>query len=59
MTAIPDRPSASLPPYWPGNVAALLAMVDELDRFFHGYDTLFDLTPRSRANRTGEEINSR
>ena len=28
-------------------------------RFFHGYDTLFDLTPRSRANRTGEEIGGR
>jgi len=30
-------------------------MVDELDRFFHGHETLFDLTPRSLANRRGEE----
>ncbi|MEW6749851.1 MAG: NAD(P)-dependent oxidoreductase [Candidatus Latescibacterota bacterium] len=30
-------------------------MVDELDRFFHGHETQFDLTPRSRANRRGEE----
>jgi hypothetical protein len=28
-------------------------MVDELDRFFHGHETYFDLTPRSQANRTG------
>ncbi len=30
-------------------------MVDELDRFFHGHDTLFDLTPRSMANRRGAD----
>jgi phosphoglycerate dehydrogenase-like enzyme len=29
-------------------------MVDELDRFFQGHETWFDLTPRSMANRTGE-----
>ena len=29
-------------------------MVDELDRFFHGHETRFDLTPRVRANRRGE-----
>ena len=29
-------------------------MVDELDRFFHGHETYFDLTPRSQANRKGE-----
>ena len=28
-------------------------MVDELERFFHGHETHFDLTPRSQANRTG------
>lgn len=28
-------------------------MVDELDRFFHGHETWFDLTPRSQANRRG------
>ncbi len=31
-------------------------MVDELDRFFHGHETLFDLTPRSIANRRGREL---
>lgn len=30
-------------------------MVDELDRFFHGHETLFDLTPRSLANRRGSD----
>jgi phosphoglycerate dehydrogenase-like enzyme len=29
-------------------------MVDELDRFFHGHETYFDLTPRAKANRLGE-----
>ncbi len=30
-------------------------MVDELDRFFHGHQTQFDLTLRAQANRTGAE----
>lgn len=29
-------------------------MVDELDHFFHGHETWFDLTPRSKANRAGQ-----
>lgn len=29
-------------------------MVDELERFFAGHETVFDLTPRTKANRTGE-----
>ena len=29
-------------------------MVDELERFFHGHDTLYDLTPRTLANRFGQ-----
>jgi phosphoglycerate dehydrogenase-like enzyme len=29
-------------------------MVDELDRFFHGHQTYFDLTSRSKANRGGQ-----
>ena len=33
-------------------------MVDELDRFFHGHETRFDLTPRSLANRRGTEFQS-
>jgi D-3-phosphoglycerate dehydrogenase len=28
-------------------------MVDELDRFFHGHDTLYDLTPGTLVNRFG------
>jgi D-3-phosphoglycerate dehydrogenase / 2-oxoglutarate reductase len=28
-------------------------MVDELERFFHGHETLYDLTPRTLANRFG------
>jgi len=30
-------------------------MTDELERFFHGHETLFDLTPRSMANRLGAD----
>jgi D-3-phosphoglycerate dehydrogenase len=30
-------------------------MVEELDRFLHGHETLFDLTPQSLANRLGSE----
>ncbi|MDE2953975.1 MAG: hypothetical protein OXR71_05585, partial [Gemmatimonadota bacterium] len=29
-------------------------MVDELERFFHGHETWFDLTPQSQANRRGD-----
>ncbi len=34
----------------------LAFMVDEVDRFFHGHETHFDLTPRSQANRTGQAL---
>ncbi|MFT5365332.1 MAG: D-3-phosphoglycerate dehydrogenase [Candidatus Latescibacterota bacterium] len=30
-------------------------MVDELDRFFAGHETFFDLTPSAKANRLGDE----
>ena len=30
-------------------------MVDELERFFDGHETQFDLTPRAQANRTGAD----
>ena len=30
-------------------------MVDEMDRFFHGHETYFDLTPQTLANRQGNE----
>lgn len=36
-----------------GGVLFFKLMVDELDRFFHNHETLFDLTPRSLANRRG------
>jgi phosphoglycerate dehydrogenase-like enzyme len=31
-------------------------MVDELQRFFDGHEPWYELTPRSRANRTGERV---
>lgn len=31
-------------------------MVDELERFFNGHATYYDLTPRSKANRRGERL---
>ncbi len=31
-------------------------MVDELDRFFHGHETYFDLTPSAKANRLGTAL---
>jgi phosphoglycerate dehydrogenase-like enzyme len=34
-------------------------MVDELERFFQGHHTYFDLTPRSLANRRGEPFHAR
>jgi len=33
-------------------------MVDELDRFVHGHETLFDLTPQSIANRRGGDVDA-
>jgi len=30
-----------------------------LERFFHGYETYYNLTPRSLADRRGEEISLR
>ena len=30
-------------------------MVDELERFFAGHQTYFDLTPRAQANRRGDQ----
>ena len=34
----------------------LALMVDEVDRFCQGHETHFDLTPRSLANRTGQNL---
>ena len=34
-------------------------MVDELQRFFHGYETYYNLTPRSLADRRGHDFAAR
>ncbi|MEE2753118.1 MAG: NAD(P)-dependent oxidoreductase [Candidatus Latescibacterota bacterium] len=34
-------------------------MVDEFDRFFHGHETKYDLTPASQANRTASKLPSK
>lgn len=34
----------------------LALMVDEVERFFQGHETHFDLTPRSQANRMGQPV---
>ena len=34
-------------------------MVDELERFFAGHETLFDLTPKTLADREGAVLQSR
>ncbi len=52
-------PNVFLSPHIAGVTAAsrwrfFSLMVDELDRFFHGHETLFDLVPRTLANRRGE-----
>ena len=38
-----------------GQLGFFSLMVDELERFFNGHETQFDLTPRVQANRTGKE----
>ena len=38
-----------------GGVQFFKLMVDEMERFFHGHQTLFDLTSQARANRSGSE----
>ena len=53
-------PNVFLSPHIAGVTAACYPrffklMVDELNRFFHGHETRFDLTPRSLANRRGGE----
>jgi len=34
----------------------LALIVDEIERFLHGHETHYDLTPRSQANRTGQTV---
>jgi phosphoglycerate dehydrogenase-like enzyme len=53
-----DLPNVFLSPHIAGVTAACRPrffsfMVDELERFFGGHETLFDLTPRTLANRRG------
>ena len=53
-----DLPNVFLSPHIAGVTAACRPrffsfMVDELERFFGGHDTLFDLTPNTLANRRG------
>jgi D-3-phosphoglycerate dehydrogenase len=55
-----DLPNVFLTPHFAGRTGDeyphfFKFMVDELDRFFHGHETYFDLTPRSRANRQGAD----
>ncbi len=56
---IKDLPNVFLSPHIAGVTAAtreafFTLMVDELDRFFHGHETRYDLLPRTLANRQGE-----
>jgi|DewCreStandDraft_2_1066082.scaffolds.fasta_scaffold00202_4 phosphoglycerate dehydrogenase-like enzyme len=60
---IKDLPNVFLTPHIAGVTAAsgprfFRLMVDELERFFHGHETLYDLLPRTLANRRGEPPNS-
>jgi phosphoglycerate dehydrogenase-like enzyme len=55
---IRDLPNVFLTPHIAGVVAAggprfFTLMVDELDRFFHGHETRYDLGERALANRRG------
>jgi phosphoglycerate dehydrogenase-like enzyme len=42
-----------------GNGRFFHIMVDELDRFFHGHETFYDLSARTMANRFGTELPER
>ena len=58
---IKDLPNVFLSPHIAGVTAAsrwcfFELMVDELDRFFHDHQTLYDLLPRTIANRRGEPV---
>ena len=57
---IKDLPNVFLSPHiasrGQGVDTFLKLMIDELERYFHGHETLHDLTPRTRANRTGAPL---
>lgn len=40
--------------YGNGKITNFTLMIDELERFISGYETQFDLTPMTRANRRGD-----
>ena len=55
-----DLPNVFLTPHFSGRVGDeyphfFRLMVDELERFFAGHQTYFDLTPRAQANRRGDQ----
>jgi D-3-phosphoglycerate dehydrogenase / 2-oxoglutarate reductase len=55
---IRNLPNVFLSPHIAGVTAACRPrffsfMVDELERFFGGHETMFDITPRTLANRRG------
>jgi len=54
---IKELPNVFLSPHIAGANRGLESffalMIDELERGLHGHETLYDLTPRTRANRTG------
>jgi len=57
-SGIRDLPNVFLSPHIAGVTAACRPrffsfMVDELERFFAGHETMFDITPRTLANRRG------
>ena len=54
-----DLPNVFLTPHFSGRTGEEYPhffgfMVDELERFFSGHETWFNLTPRSKANREGQ-----
>lgn len=54
-----DLPNVFLTPHFSGRTGEdyphfFSYMVDELERFFAGHETWFNLTPRSKANREGQ-----
>ena len=58
-SAVRDLPNVFLTPHIAGYTAAggprfFKLMVDELERFFGGHETRYDLLPRTIANRMGE-----
>ena len=55
-----DLPNVFLTPHFSGRTGDeyphfFRLVVDELERFFSGHETYFDLTPRSCANRQGDQ----